>query len=176
MFPIKTKFTNFVKNESNYLLRIFLGFLFVALVSVYFSNRYRISLPSSKNSCLNASFYIIDTWDKHYNKGDLIAFGFPKENDVWYPVDTPFIKIVGASAGDKVNVSENEYLVNGKSVSLSMSYIMGVLELKNEDVGSEFIVPSGFYFGVGETLKSYDSRFWGLIPQGKTLGKAYAIL
>ncbi|RXY26505.1 signal peptidase I, partial [Klebsiella pneumoniae] len=39
----------------------------------------------------------------------------------------------------------------------------------------EITVPAGHIFVVGQTDYSWDSRFWGTIPETTITGKAYAI-
>ncbi|MFK5949632.1 MAG: signal peptidase I [Methylococcales bacterium] len=156
--------------------RMILNFGLMLIVGLYFTERFRISLPSSQHSCLNASFYLIDTYDKKLEKGGLVAFGFPQKNNPWYKENTPFIKIAAGTEGDHVAVSPTGYKINDNTVFLSIKYAMEKLKLKKSDVTKAFVIPKNTFFGVGETYQSYDSRFWGVIPKEKIIGRAYAIL
>ena len=158
-------------------LRVFFAFFLVWAAVFYFSTRYKISLPSSSDSCLLADFYVIDLWDKDFEKGDLVAFGFPHSSNPHYEEDTPFIKQVAAVGGDWVDVTPEFTQINDeKPRYLNMFYALKRLKLPHEAVTKKIQVPQGTFFGMGETQLSYDSRYWGVIPEAKVIGKVYAIL
>lgn len=166
-----------MSNTHLHFLRIIFAFFIVYAVVFYFSSRYKISLPSSSESCLNADFYLIDLWDTDYERGDLVAFGFPSSSNPHYQEDTPFIKQVVAVSGDTVNVTPEYTSINsGPEVKLSMRYALQRLKMSDAEVTKTIVVPEGTFFGMGETQLSYDSRYWGVIPEVKIIGKVYAIL
>ncbi|WP_449357414.1 S26 family signal peptidase [Alishewanella longhuensis] len=37
-------------------------------------------------------------------------------------------------------------------------------------------MPASEFFMMGETITSYDSRYWGTVKQEDIIGKAYAIM
>lgn len=159
----------------NYIIRLTLGFGIVALSTMYFADRFRISVPTAENSCLEAQFYLIDTYDKSVSKGELMAFGFPSDTDSWYKKGTKFIKIVGGVGGDTVSVTEKSFTINEQVYDLPLSYALGRLKMPVSSIEKTIVVPENHFYGIGETIKSYDSRFWGTIPQQNIIGQAYAI-
>lgn len=154
-----------------------LGLVIVGTSVTYFTERYKISFPTQGMGCLKANFYLIDTWDKKIERGELAAFKFPVEGNKFITYEQPFIKIIGAKSGDRVNQTLTHYSVNENKTQLDIS--MSSLERNDmtpEDVIKTFTVPNGMFFGVGETALSFDSRYWGMIPESKIMGQAYAIL
>lgn len=108
------------------------------------------------------------------NRGDLIAFEYPEDPT------KDFIKRVVAVGGDTVEIRNKELLVNGKAVSEpyivhNEADVVPAKENHRDNYGPTTI-PEGEYFGMGDNRdRSYDSRFWGTIPQNKIKGSVKSI-
>ncbi len=128
-------------------------------------------------------------------RGDVIVFRFPKNHSVNY------IKRVIGLPGDNIRYRDKVLTVNGVTVKTDFIGFMQdsydpkeerapVYKLSNQSVGkhhfqihtypgknqadpTQWTVPKGMYFVMGDNRdKSYDSRFWGFVPESDIIGKA----
>jgi len=128
-------------------------------------------------------------------RGDIVVFRFPKQPSVDY------IKRVIGLPGDRIAYFDKKLYVNGqpaKQVSLGryqgvgQGVNMSGAERLDEDltgvehailishgvstVEDVFVVPQGQYFVMGDNRdNSNDSRYWGTVPEGNLVGKAFFI-
>ncbi|MGR8935413.1 MAG: signal peptidase I [Gammaproteobacteria bacterium] len=128
-------------------------------------------------------------------RGDIVVFRFPKDPSVDY------IKRVVGLPGDRIAYYNKQLYINGKPMKqISLGRYRGVgqganmtgserkLEnldgvehsiLINDEVLSRegvYIVPQGQYFVMGDNRdNSNDSRYWGTVPEGNLVGKAFFI-
>jgi signal peptidase I len=100
-------------------------------------------------------------------RGDVVCFQPPAAAVTKHslPAGSCYLKRVVAVAGDEVQVRNGRLLINGKVqaepyVSERMGYAM-----------PSRIVPAGHLFVLGDNRNhSYDSHFWGCLPQERVLG------
>jgi signal peptidase I len=130
-------------------------------------------------------------------RGDIVVFRFPKDPKVDY------IKRIVGLPGDRIGYYNKQIYVNGEPVKKTLLGIyegaghesgrMGSEMLFSEDLGAvthdvlvrqgepsvtegEFVVPQGHYFVMGDNRdNSNDSRFWGAVPEGNLVGRAFFI-
>jgi signal peptidase I len=128
-------------------------------------------------------------------RGDIVVFRFPKQPSVDY------IKRVIGLPGDRIAYFDKKLLVNGqpaKQVSLGRYQgvgqgvdMTGAEQFSEDLIGIEhsilirhgvntvedvFVVPPGHYFVMGDNRdNSNDSRYWGFVPEGNLVGKAFFI-
>jgi conjugal transfer pilin signal peptidase TrbI len=154
-------------------------FLWISVIALYFvaqnylMDRFDYLRGDSKNSnCLPYHLFIVDTYNKHPETGDLVTFK-TKGLSPLFEDGHLFTKKVGATSGQEIDVS------NGLIKAHNSFY--GTLDLleKLQKPASDFIrketVPEGKYFAVGTLPRSYDSRYWGYVDQSQILGKTYAL-
>ncbi len=107
--------------------------------------------------------------------GDVVIFEYPLEPH------KDFIKRVVGIPGDKLKLVDKVLYVNGVAVDEPYKLTNGQMSLSEEmttkDNFSEFTVPEGKYFVMGDNRdNSYDSRFWGgFVDESKIKGKAFLI-
>ena len=86
------------------------------------------------------------------------------------------IKIVAAKGGDTVRVEDNGVWVNEKIfLPVPLQGIAGRLQIDLASLKKTITVPANELFLVGNTDKSYDSRFWGTIDEKNVLGRAVTL-
>ena len=125
-------------------------------------------------------------------RGDIVVFRFPKDPTVDY------IKRIVGLPGDRIAYYHKQVFLNGEPVAQTA---LGEYEgaqgngetLVSEELGSvthdilvhggapsaregEFTVPAGQYFVMGDNRdNSNDSRYWGAVPEGNLVGRAFFI-
>jgi signal peptidase I len=131
-------------------------------------------------------------------RGDVAVFRFPRN-----PSDDYIKRIVGLP-GDHIAYYDKVLYVNGQPmkqiplgtyIGIGSGIVMSGAQLKEEvleeithdillkrdrmNVGGGYIdqiVPPGHYFVLGDNRdNSNDSRFWGFVPEGNFVGKAFMI-
>lgn len=115
-------------------------------------NQVQINGESMANTFHDGTYLLVK--DKKLARGNIVVFTPPAS---WDKVEGKrYIKRVVAIAGDKVEVTDNAVLVNGKKVrSIDKDYIEGA----QRRTGS-FVVPEGYFFPMGDNYKhSNDSLF-----------------
>jgi signal peptidase I len=128
-------------------------------------------------------------------RGDIVVFRFPQDPSVDY------IKRIVGLPGDRIAYYNKQIYVNGRVASQTRlgnyvgtgkgSTMTGAIQLNEELTGvvhdilirdgqptvqGEFTVPPGNYFVMGDNRdNSNDSRYWGTVPEGNLVGKAFLI-
>lgn len=128
-------------------------------------------------------------------RGDVAVFRFPRN-----PSDDYIKRIVGLP-GDRIAYFDKTLYVNGKKMDqqsmgryegVGSGSVMDRAQLREENlekidhrilinenrmnVEFEYVVPQGQYFVLGDNRdNSNDSRYWGGVPEGHLVGKAFMI-
>jgi signal peptidase I len=107
-------------------------------------------------------------------RGDIVVFIFPQDPSKDY------IKRVVGVPGDKIQVINKRLYVNGKEVVAPYAvYADNIVIPAGQSTRDNFgpvVVPKDSYFVMGDNRdQSYDSRFWGFVPDYALRGKAFII-
>ncbi|MEN8129306.1 MAG: signal peptidase I [Pseudomonadota bacterium] len=128
-------------------------------------------------------------------RGDVAVFRFPRN-----PSDDYIKRIVGLP-GDRIAYFNKALYVNGKKMNQQLmgryagvgsGSVMDKAQLREEsleqvnhqilvnenrmNIEFEYVVPQGHYFVLGDNRdNSNDSRYWGAVPEGHLVGKAFMI-
>jgi len=146
----------------------------------YFADRYTIGFNQAAENCLKTSLFIIDHYDRDIKEGDLVAFSMNKDNH-YFPKGMQWVKRVAAAPNSSITVSRHEININGERViPLDMNSVMYTIgrdfpETTYDEFLGERTTADDEWFLVGETIYSYDSRYWGNVKTQDIIGKAYAI-
>lgn len=140
---------------------------------------------------LNNTFFEMN----HPQRGEVMVFHFPKDPSLDY------IKRVVGVPGDHIEYRDKRLSVNGQPLDMAYDseydYVApGLNQITakryKENLGGhlhdtlivpdalsadgEVTVPQGQYFVMGDNRdNSNDSRFWGFVPEGNIVGKAFMI-
>jgi len=140
---------------------------------------------------LNNTFIDIN----HPKRGDVFVFHFPPDPSIDYikrVVGVPGDKIVYRDKvlyvnGQKINntfTADYEYAASGLNMIYAKRYQEQLVDKKHdilidENSGTRDVdleVPPGHYFAMGDNRdNSKDSRYWGFVPEGNLVGKAFFI-
>ncbi len=100
--------------------------------------------------------------------GDIIVFVYPNDPT------KDFIKRLIAVGGEDVSIKDGAIYINGKEVTDPR--IKRTYYYNRGDYGAEgqvVHVPPGYVYVMGDNSgSSYDSRYWGFVPQTSIIGKA----
>ncbi|MEE9344730.1 MAG: signal peptidase I [Methylococcales bacterium] len=148
--------------------------------------KYGIRLP-----VLNQKIIEIDKPER----GDIVVFRYPPNPHVDY------IKRLIGVPGDRITYRNKQLYVNGKAIPRSFvatyqgigggtnmtgsqNHIEDLTGVKHHilrvpqqpGVNRDFVVPAKHFFMMGDNRdNSYDSRFWGMVPEENLVGKAFFI-
>jgi len=101
-------------------------------------------------------------------RGDVIVFVYPADPT------KDFIKRLIAVGGETVAIKDGTIYINGKEITdprLKRTYYYNRGDYGAE--GQTVKVPLGYVFVMGDNSgSSYDSRYWGFVPESSIIGKA----
>ena len=138
--------------------------------------RYSIGIDDQKDLCLkgNHRLFLIDHWDRTFQKEDLIAFKADNRMTPFFSLETTFIKRVKGVEGDEVGKRGEILTVNGQKVGegFPLTNHPGVTQVIDH---RPFRVQPLTYWAMGDQPKSFDSRYWGVVFSQQVVGKAYVL-
>ena len=157
-----------------FLLRAGLALLLVLAVGAYVTDRFRIGLDDQSRQCLPPHrWFLIDRYDRDLAQGALVAFA-ARGLDPYFRDGQTVVKRVAGVPGDRITVDSEAVRINGALVAEGLA-LAGTLGRASSDFQRADILPSGHLWVMGETADSFDSRYWGPLPQAQVIGRAYAL-
>ena len=131
------------------------------------SARIRVESVSMEPTLYAGNFVVVSKLAYQFvepSRGDVIVFRYPPN-----PEQDPYIKRVIGLPGDRVDVRDEEVLING--IRIAEPYLDSPTRQ-----GGDWIVPPDSLFVMGDNRNnSSDSRSWGVVPKENVIGKALVV-
>ena len=126
-------------------------------------------------SCLPFDWYLVmpAVNGRHPKKDELVQFTPPAYAEK-FTESFEVIKIVVATAGDRWRVVNDQLFVNDEH--WGDLHLVSSLGRGPGEFDGAGIVPSGYVFVLGTNPSSYDSRYWGPLPEDHITGYAHVLL
>jgi conjugal transfer pilin signal peptidase TrbI len=157
-----------------FLLRAGLALCLVLGTGAYLAGRFHIGYDDQDRQCLPPHrWFLIDRHDRDITQGETIAFAALGLGP-YFRAGQIIIKRAAGVPGDRIQVDPESVRINGAKVGEGLA-LAGTLERPPEDFRRDDIVPPGHLWVMGATADSFDSRYWGFLPGGQVIGRAYAL-
>lgn len=105
--------------------------------------------------------------------GGLGAFYFNVPNNPYWKEGTRFVKRFVGCPNDVLQVRGRDFYVNGRLVGTARTTDSHGVPVSHFTWNGK--IPEGYYFVMGDSLRSYDSRYWGFVKKEWIIGKAYPL-
>lgn len=160
-----------------YMEAIVVALILALLIRTFIVQAFKIPSGSMLPTLQIGDHILVNKFIFHFvspQRGDIIVFRYPRDEG------RDFIKRVIGVPGDKLMITKKQVLINDRL--LNESYAVHADpnvqdgSLSPRDDYGPLIIPPGKYFMMGDNRDhSMDSRFWGLLDEGKIRGKAFII-
>jgi conjugal transfer pilin signal peptidase TrbI len=160
-----------------FLLKALLVLTLILTAGAYVCDRYRLGIDDQLARCLPPyRWYLIDTFDRRIDRERLVAFAATSAMAPYFQPGQTIIKRVLGVPGDRVSVTTTGTLINGAAIAQSDPALAKTLDRPPDDfVRDRYVIPDGHLWVMGATRDSFDSRYWGPLPLGQVIGRAYAL-
>jgi conjugal transfer pilin signal peptidase TrbI len=157
-----------------FLLRAGLTLSLVLGAGVYLTERFHIGYDDQDRQCLpQHRWFLIDRHDRSITQGEIIAFAALGLGP-YFRDGQIIVKRAAGVPGDRVQVDLEIVRINGAKFGEGLA-LAGTLKRPPEDFLRDDIVPPGHLRMMGATADSFDSRYWGFLPEQRVIGRAYAL-
>lgn len=148
-----------------------LFFIIIFLVVLAIQPRYKIVFQTDYS--VNFEIGILDLYKKTIEKGEYFGFYFlALNNDERY--GWKFVKRLACKEGEHLETIGRDFYCNSEYIGTAKSFD------KKGNPTTIFhykgIIPRGSLFAIGESLDSFDSKYWGFVDQKWILGKVSVVL
>ena len=165
---------------------LFLAFAMALLIKYSVIEAYNVPTSSMEDTILVGDFLLANkfiygihipftditvTGLRNPEPGDIVVFKYPRDST------TNYVKRCVAVGGQVVEMRDKQLFVDGKPIPdyEFLKHNDPTINRQRDNYGPDR-VPMGTYFMLGDNRDdSYDSRFWGTVPQRFILGKALVV-
>jgi len=157
-----------------FLLHAGLTLLLVLAAGAYLTERFHIGYDDQDHQCLPPHrWFLIDRHNRNPARGELIAFAAHGLRPYFRDGQTIIKRVAGVS-GDHIRVGPQAVRINGTEVAEGLA-LAKTLRRSATDFFRDERVPSGHLWMMGATPDSFDSRYWGFLPEREVIGRAYVL-
>lgn len=152
------------------------GLLLVMLAAgVYVASRYRIGVDSQLEKCLPGyTFFLVDKWDQDLVRGQVYSF-HARNMEPFFQDGTRMVKILRGVPGDAIEIDHESIVrVNGHEVGRGLP-LASQIGAKDAHLQGHGTLATRSYWFMGESPRSFDSRYWGTVKQEQIIGRAYPL-
>jgi conjugal transfer pilin signal peptidase TrbI len=157
-----------------FLLRAGLVLLLLLGAGAYLTDRFHIGYDDQEHQCLPSHrWFLIDRHDRAVTRGAVVAFA-ARGLGPYFHEGQIIVKRAAGVPGDRIQVSPESVRINGAEVGEGLA-LAGTLKRPPGDFLRDDRVPPGHLWMMGATTDSFDSRYWGFLPERQVIGRAYAL-
>lgn len=145
-------------------------FSFIYISSQYYSvklqNKFGIAVDISNISSNDHIIFKVNKGIREYKdlkKGEYIAFKTDKL-EPFVSQDFTIVKKVIGKQGDHIQIVGLNVLVNGTKHAELNPIALSKINKSLNQMQTDYIVPENTLFVLGSYKRSYDSRYWGVLP------------
>lgn len=137
----------------------------IAGLSILFSSNYGIFLDIAETRCMPEYLYLGYPKAPILQRGDIISYVATDKTMLGLFTGKRMAKIIAGLPGDHVVTSEDGAFVNGARVGERSPLTLANMELRRATpINMNRKLQPGELFVVGTLPRSFDSRYWGVLP------------
>lgn len=170
-----------------YLESVIIAILLALFVRTFFLQAFKIPTGSMRQTLIEGDRILVDKVTYGipvpFTGWRLPALHAPRRGEiiVFRSLDDPrrdFIKRLVAVGGDTIEIRDTRVWVNGRPLNDPPFFRQNVYYNRGTyaQAGQPVRVPQGYYFFLGDnSASSRDSRYWGFLPEGNIIGRAFLV-
>lgn len=164
------------KSMKVFIVQAILVTLVLVAVGGYVKDRFKVGFGGQKRACLPWDVYLIDSHNKNFKIGSLVAFIADDRMEPKFHKGTTVIKQVAGQGGDSVHVDAGaHYIVAGANYGVIEEEGAAVAQQELSRLLIDETIPANQLSVIGTLPRSFDSRYWGYVQSEQIIGRAYGI-
>ena len=158
--------------------RAFVVIMALGFFGWIFNTHFGLYLDLAETRCMPERLYVgYPRSDVPLKAGDVVSFRASNRIMLDLMTGKRIAKIVAATAGDHVVSNEKGVWINGKELLQRNALSLEKIAAKNKKpVNIDKTLETGELFVIGTLPRSFDSRYWGLLPERYVDRKVLPIL
>lgn len=129
-------------------------------------DKFGVAIDISNISSNDHIFFTIDKNAKTYDqlkKGEYVAFS-SSLLEPFVPKGATIVKKIVGKQGDHIRIQNGVVFINGEQLAQLHPIALQKLKKTKDQMNADYIIPDNHLFILGSYERSYDSRYWGLLP------------
>lgn len=138
----------------------------IGTFGLMFNTQFGVFLDVAETRCMPEYIYLGYPKVGQINKGDVVSFRANSRQMFDLMTGKRIAKIVAGTAGDHVVSNQDGVFVNGTFIAKRNSISLQNLSAKGmQPVNLDKVLAEGELFVIGTLPRSFDSRYWGVLPE-----------